>query len=59
MLVLSDSFYKFLWCIPLKNKYSQTITNEFSNTLTTSKQKPIKKESDRGTEFYNSTFQFF
>ena len=54
-----DNFSNFLWAIPLKNKYSQTITNEFSNILSTSKRKPIKIESDRGTEFYNSIFQNF
>ena len=43
----------------LKNKYSQTITNEFSNILSKSKRKPLKLESDRGTEFYNSIFQNF
>ena len=48
-----------MWAIPLKNKYSQTITYEFSNILTTSKRKPIKLESDRGAEFYNSIFQNF
>ena len=48
---------KYLWAIPLKNKYSQTITNEFSNIRTTSKLKPPKIESDRSTEFYNSFFQ--
>ena len=45
--------------IPFKNKYSQTITNEFPHILTTSKRKPLKIESDRGTEFYNSVFQNF
>ena len=40
-------------------KYSQTIKNEFSNIFSTSKRKPLKKESDRGTEFYNSIFQNF
>ena len=30
-----------------------------SNILTTSKRKPLKLESDRGTEFYNSIFQNF
>ena len=54
-----DNFSKYLWAIPLKNKYSQTITNEFSNILTTSKRKPLKIESDRGTEFYNGIFQNF
>ena len=42
-----------------KNKYSQSITNEFSNILTTSKRKPLKLESDRESEFYNSIFQNF
>ena len=48
-----------MWAIPLKNKYSQTIINEFSNILSTSKRKPLKIESDRGTEFYNKIFQNF
>ena len=52
-----DNFSKYLWAIPLKSKYSQTITNEFSNKLTKSKRKPLKIESDRGSEFYNSIFQ--
>ena len=59
IFVVKDNYSKYLWCIPLKNKYSQTITNEFSNILTTSKRKPLKIESDRGTEFYNSIFQNF
>ena len=59
IFIVIDNFTKYLWAIPLKNKYSQTITNEFSNILTTSKRKPLKLESDRGTEFYNSIFQSF
>ena len=43
----------------MKNKYSQTITNEFLNILTKSKRKPLKLESDRGAEFYNNIFQNF
>ena len=43
----------------IKNKYSQTITQEFLNILTKSKRKPIKIESDRGKEWYNSIFQNF
>ena len=52
-------FSKYLWAIPLINKNSQTITNEFSNILTTSKQSAGKKGSDRGTQFYNGIFQNF
>ena len=59
IFIIIDNYSKYLWAIPLKNKYSQTITNEFSNILTTSKRKPLKIESDRGTEFYNSIFQNF
>ena len=59
IFIIIDSFSKYLWAILLKKKYSHTITNEFSNNLTTSKRKPFKIESDRGTEFYNSIFQNF
>ena len=59
IFIIIDNFSKYLWAIPLKNKYSQTITNEFSNILTKSKRKPLKTESDRGAEFYNSIFQNF
>ena len=59
ILVKIDNFSKYLWAIPLKNNYSQTITNEFSIVLTTSERKPLKIESDRGSELYNSFFQNF
>ena len=59
IFIIIDNYSKYLWAIPLKNKYSQTITIEFSNILTKSKRKPLKIESDRGSEFYNSIFQNF
>ena len=59
IFVIIDNYSKHLWAIPLKNKYSQTITNEFSNILTKSKRKPLKLKNDRGLEFYNSIFQNF
>ena len=57
--VTIDNFSKYMWAIPLKNKYSQSITNEFSNILTTSKRRPLKLERERGAEFYNNIFQKF
>ena len=57
LFIIIDNFSKYLWAIPLKNKYSNTITEDFSNILTTSKRKALKIESDRGSEFYNSIFQ--
>ena len=59
IFIIIDNYSKYLWAKPSKNKYSQTITNEVSNILTTSKRKPLKIESDRGSEFYNSIFQNF
>ena len=59
IFVIIDNFSKYLFAIPLKNNYSQTITNEFSKNLATSKRKPLKIESDRGKEWYNSIFQTF
>ena len=59
ILVIIDNFSTFVWCIPLKNKHSQTITHEFSNIITTSKRRPLELESDRGADFYNSIFQKF
>ena len=59
IFIIIDNFSKYTWCIPLKNKYSQTLTTECSNILTKSKRKPLKIESDRGIEFYNSIFQNF
>ena len=52
-----DNFSKFTWAVASRSKSSKTITDTFSNILTTSKQKPLKIESDRGAEFYNSIFQ--
>ena len=59
IFVVIDNFSKYLWAIPLKNKYCHTITNEFSNLLTTSKRNSLKIENDRGTDFYNSNVQNF
>ena len=52
-----DIFSIHLCCIPFINRNSKTLTEEISNILTKSKQKPIKTKSDRGKEWYNSIFQ--
>ena len=56
---MKHKFGKFLSFIPLKNKNSKTITDEFSNILLSSKRSPVKLECDREAEFYNSIFQNF
>ena len=57
IFIIIDIFSKYLWCVPLKNRNNQTISNAFSNILSTSKRSPLKLESDRGKEWYNSIFQ--
>ena len=59
IFVIIDKYSKYLWTIPLKNRNSKTITDDFSNILTTSKRKALEIESDRGTDFYSSIFQSF
>ena len=59
IFIIIDNFSKYLWCILLKNKNSKTVTDVFSNILTTSKRSPIKLEAERGSEWYNSIFQNF
>ena len=52
IFIIFDNFGKYLWAILLKNKYSKTKTEEFSNILPSSKRSPLKIESDRIAEFY-------
>ena len=59
MFFIIDKFSKYLWCIHLKNKISKTITEDFLNILRTSKRSPLKKDNNRGSEWYNSVFQNF
>ena len=44
--IIIENFSNYNRAIPTKNKNSQTITNEFSNILTTSKQSPLNLGSD-------------
>ena len=59
ILVIVDNFSKFGWTIPLKNKYSQSITDAFSQIIKTSKRKPNLLETDDGKEYVNKIFNDF
>ena len=59
IFIIIDNYSKYLWAIPLKNKYGETVTKDFSKILSSSKRSPLKIESDRGKERYNSIFQNF
>ena len=57
IIFIIDNFSKCLWAILFENKNSHTTTVEFSNILSTSKRSPVKLETDRRSEWYNSIFQ--
>ena len=56
VFTISDNHTKYAWAIPLKDKTGKSTTTAFKNLLETSKRKPHKIWSDRGKEFYNTTF---
>ena len=59
ILVVIDNFSKFGWSIPLKNKFSQSITDAFSEIIKSSNRKPNLLETDDGEEYVNKIFNEF
>ena len=59
VLVVIESFSKFVWTVPLKNKNTQTIKESFEKILVSSKRKPNLIETGRGKEFYINLFENF
>ena len=51
LLYVIDSFSKYVWVIPLKDKKGVSIANGFEKVLNDSKRKPNKIWVDRGSEF--------
>ena len=56
ILVVIDNFSKFGWTIPLKNKFSQSISDAFSEIIKSSNRKPNLLETDDGKEYVNKIF---
>ena len=56
ILTIIDNDTKYAWAIPLKDKSGKSTTEAFKKLIETSKRKPNKVWSDRGKEFYNTTF---
>ena len=59
IFVVLGKFSNFGWTIPLKNKYGQTTTDEFSKIMKTSKRKTNHFETDDGEEVINKLFNEF
>ena len=56
IFTIIDNHTKYAWAIPLKDKSGKSTTEAFKKLIETSKRKPHKIWSDRGKEFYNTTF---
>jgi len=56
LLTCIDVFTKRAWAVPTKTKTSREVTRAFEKILTDG-YKPNMVQSDKGTEFLNSTFQ--
>ena len=57
LLCVIDIFSKYAWVVPLKDKKGISIVNEFQKILKQSDKKPNKIWVDKGSEFYNSSFE--
>ena len=51
LLLVIDTFSKYGWIVPLKNKKGETVAEALKNIF--EKRKPEKLWTDKGTEFYN------
>src|SRR3989441_7189061 len=57
LLTCIDCFSRFAWAVPLKNKRGVTVTEAFA--LLINERRPTYVQSDKGSEFLNSSFQAF
>lgn len=55
ILIVINCFSKFVWAFPLKNKSAPEIKEAMEKVFL--KQTPVNLHSDRGKEFFNSTFE--
>ena len=57
LLCAIDSFSKYAWLNPIKDKKDVSIVDSFENVLKESNRKPHKIWVDKGSEFYNNSFK--
>ena len=56
IFTIIDNHTKYAWAIPLKDKSGKSTTAALKSLIEKEKRKPHKIWSDRGKEFYNTTF---
>lgn len=57
LLIVIDTFSKYLWIKPLKTKNASDTVTAFKAILNESKRVPLSVFSDKGTEFVNKQFK--
>ena len=57
LLCVIDTFSKYTWAVPLKDKKRITITHTFQKILDESNSKPNKIWVDKGSEFYKRSMK--
>ena len=59
IFTIIDNHTKYAWAIPLKDKSGKSTTTAIKSLIEKEKRKPHKIWSDRGKEFYNTTFSHY
>lgn len=57
LLTCIDCFSRYAWVVPIKSKNSSSVTEAFASLINL--RKPTYLQSDKGSEFLNSSFQSF
>ncbi len=56
ILLVIDSFSRFIWTRPLKSKSSKEVLEAFKSIINSAEKAPLHLVTDRGKEFWNSAF---
>ena len=59
LLTVIDVFSKYAWVVPLKDKTGLSVVRAFKQIFAEDHRKPVKLQTDKGTEFSNRTFQTY
>lgn len=59
ILAIIDHFSRYAWCVPIKNKTSESVIKAFQTLFKKTKRRPLHILSDRGREFVNKKFMSF
>ena len=57
ILTCIDCFSRYAWAVAIKSKNAQAVRDAFVSIIESGIRKPTYLQSDKGTEFLNSTFQ--